>query len=172
MAGRAAVGAGRSRLAGGAAAEWGGERGGTSAAHLATGLRGEEEALFHLRRQGYTIVARRWTQPEGAWGCGSDWVAGGVAVLYRGEGADGKGPGAGGVRGGWGEAGDAAAAGAGVSEGDCGGAEARDSGAVRRGFGLFCVGWGGQGRGGGGASGGVSEERGAAVSGRDGAKRF
>src|SRR5277367_6816306 len=35
-----------------------------SAAHLATGVRGEEEALFHLRRQGYTIVARRWTSPK------------------------------------------------------------------------------------------------------------
>ena len=34
------------------------------AAHLATGLRGEEEALFHLRRLGYTIVARRWTSPK------------------------------------------------------------------------------------------------------------
>lgn len=28
--------------------------------HLATGLRGEREALFHLRTLGYTIVARRW----------------------------------------------------------------------------------------------------------------
>src|ERR1700733_9802027 len=28
--------------------------------HLATGLRGEREALFHLRSLGYTIVARRW----------------------------------------------------------------------------------------------------------------
>jgi putative endonuclease len=34
------------------------------APHLATGVRGEEEALFHLRRQGYTIVARRWTSPK------------------------------------------------------------------------------------------------------------
>jgi putative endonuclease len=30
------------------------------APHLATGERGEREALFHLRRTGYTIVARRW----------------------------------------------------------------------------------------------------------------
>ena len=30
-------------------------------AHLRTGLRGEREALFELRRRGYTIVARRWT---------------------------------------------------------------------------------------------------------------
>lgn len=30
------------------------------AAHLLTGLRGEREALFHLREQGYTVVARRW----------------------------------------------------------------------------------------------------------------
>ena len=30
------------------------------AGHLATGLKGEREALFELRRMGYTIVARRW----------------------------------------------------------------------------------------------------------------
>lgn len=30
------------------------------AEHLATGMRGEREALFHLRTLGYTIVARRW----------------------------------------------------------------------------------------------------------------
>lgn len=30
-------------------------------AHLSTGLRGEREALFELRRRAYTIVARRWT---------------------------------------------------------------------------------------------------------------
>jgi len=30
------------------------------AAHLETGSSGEREALFHLRRNGYTIVARRW----------------------------------------------------------------------------------------------------------------
>ena len=28
--------------------------------HLATGLRGEREALLHLRKMGYTVVARRW----------------------------------------------------------------------------------------------------------------
>jgi putative endonuclease len=32
--------------------------------HLATGLRGEEEALFHLRKLGYVIVARRWKTPK------------------------------------------------------------------------------------------------------------
>ncbi|MEO6816674.1 MAG: YraN family protein [Edaphobacter sp.] len=32
----------------------------STAEHLATGLRGEREALFHLRTFGYTIVARRW----------------------------------------------------------------------------------------------------------------
>ncbi|SNT30354.1 putative endonuclease [Granulicella rosea] len=32
--------------------------------HLATGLRGEFEALFYLRRQGYVVVARRWRSPE------------------------------------------------------------------------------------------------------------
>jgi putative endonuclease len=31
-----------------------------TAAHLSTGLRGEREALFELRKMGYTIVARRW----------------------------------------------------------------------------------------------------------------
>jgi len=31
-----------------------------TAPHLATGARGEEEALFHLRRNGYTIIARQW----------------------------------------------------------------------------------------------------------------
>jgi putative endonuclease len=30
------------------------------APHLATGTRGEEEALFHLRNNGYTIIARQW----------------------------------------------------------------------------------------------------------------
>jgi putative endonuclease len=31
-----------------------------TAEHLATGLSGEREALFHLRTLGYTVVARRW----------------------------------------------------------------------------------------------------------------
>jgi putative endonuclease len=35
-----------------------------TAPHLAVGLRGEFEALFHLRRQGYTVVDRRWKSPE------------------------------------------------------------------------------------------------------------
>ena len=35
-------------------------RGPRLAGHLATGLRGEREALFELRRMGYTVVARRW----------------------------------------------------------------------------------------------------------------
>jgi putative endonuclease len=30
-------------------------------AHLLTGFEGEEAAYFHLRRKGYTVVARRWT---------------------------------------------------------------------------------------------------------------
>ncbi|HEU5457194.1 MAG TPA: YraN family protein, partial [Terracidiphilus sp.] len=29
--------------------------------HLQTGIDGEEAAYFHLRRKGYTIVARRWS---------------------------------------------------------------------------------------------------------------
>jgi putative endonuclease len=36
-------------------------------AHLATGIRGEREALFHLRGRGYTIVARRWKSAK-LWG--------------------------------------------------------------------------------------------------------
>lgn len=32
----------------------------STAEHLAIGLRGEREALFHLRTLGYTVVARRW----------------------------------------------------------------------------------------------------------------
>ncbi len=35
--------------------------------HLATGERGEREALFHLRRLGYTIVATRWKNAK-LWG--------------------------------------------------------------------------------------------------------
>jgi putative endonuclease len=31
-----------------------------TAAHLETGAHGEREALFHLRRNGYIVVARRW----------------------------------------------------------------------------------------------------------------
>jgi putative endonuclease len=34
------------------------------AAHLETGAHGEREALFHLRRNGYIIVARRWRNPK------------------------------------------------------------------------------------------------------------
>ena len=32
--------------------------------HLQTGIRGEFEALFHLRRLGYIVVERRWRSPE------------------------------------------------------------------------------------------------------------
>src|SRR5258707_11972829 len=35
--------------------------------HLATGERGEREALFHLRKIGYTVVARRWKSAK-LWG--------------------------------------------------------------------------------------------------------
>jgi putative endonuclease len=35
--------------------------------HLITGERGEWEALFHLRKIGYTVVARRWKSPK-LWG--------------------------------------------------------------------------------------------------------
>ena len=33
-------------------------------AHLATGIEGENAAFFHLRRKGYTVVARRWSSGE------------------------------------------------------------------------------------------------------------
>jgi putative endonuclease len=36
-------------------------------AHLAIGERGEREALFHLRKTGYTVVARRWKSAK-LWG--------------------------------------------------------------------------------------------------------
>jgi putative endonuclease len=39
-------------------------RGPAEAGHLNTGLHGEMEALFHLRRLGYRIVARRWRSPR------------------------------------------------------------------------------------------------------------
>ena len=32
--------------------------------HLQVGVRGEFEALFYLRRLGYTVVERRWRSPE------------------------------------------------------------------------------------------------------------
>ena len=31
------------------------------AAHLATGIEGEDAAFFHLSRRGYRVVARRWS---------------------------------------------------------------------------------------------------------------
>ncbi len=34
------------------------------AAHLATGVRGEEAAFFYLQREGYTIVSRNWRCSE------------------------------------------------------------------------------------------------------------
>jgi putative endonuclease len=42
----------------------GSARSGSLPSHLLTGLRGEEEALFYLRRRGFTIVARRWQTPR------------------------------------------------------------------------------------------------------------
>jgi putative endonuclease len=35
-----------------------------TAEHLKTGRRGEEEAYFYLRRQGYTIIARNYRSPH------------------------------------------------------------------------------------------------------------
>lgn len=37
---------------------------GGPAHHLAVGTQGEREALFHLRGQGYTVVAERWRTPK------------------------------------------------------------------------------------------------------------
>jgi putative endonuclease len=34
------------------------------AAHLETGIEGEDAALFYLRRKGYVVVARRWSSGE------------------------------------------------------------------------------------------------------------
>lgn len=34
------------------------------AGHLATGVDGERAALFHLRRKGYQVVARRWSSSD------------------------------------------------------------------------------------------------------------
>jgi putative endonuclease len=42
-----------------------GRRGGP--AHLETGEQGEREALFHLRKLGYTVVAQRWKSAK-LWG--------------------------------------------------------------------------------------------------------
>lgn len=33
-------------------------------AHLTTGIDGEDAAFFHLRRKGYTVVARRWSSGD------------------------------------------------------------------------------------------------------------
>jgi putative endonuclease len=32
--------------------------------HLVTGIEGENAAFFHLRRKGYTVVARRWSSGD------------------------------------------------------------------------------------------------------------
>jgi putative endonuclease len=42
-------------------------RGRGGPAHLATGERGEREAVFHLRKMGYTVVDRRWKTAK-LWG--------------------------------------------------------------------------------------------------------
>jgi putative endonuclease len=39
-------------------------RASTMAPHLLTGLRGEQAALFELRRRGVVVVARRWTSTK------------------------------------------------------------------------------------------------------------
>lgn len=51
-------------LAGLAWAAWKGGRTDGLPAHLATGIEGETAAFFHLRRKGYTVVARRWSSGE------------------------------------------------------------------------------------------------------------
>jgi putative endonuclease len=49
-----------------ASLDWAARRDGAQgmAAHLATGIEGEDAACFYLRRKGYTIVARRWSTGE------------------------------------------------------------------------------------------------------------
>lgn len=42
-------------------------RGARLPAHLTTGVRGEREALFYLRKEGYVVVARRWKSAK-LWG--------------------------------------------------------------------------------------------------------
>jgi putative endonuclease len=78
--------------------EWMG-RGTQEPRNLLIGMRGEREALFHLRKMGYTVVAQRWTSGklpgdvdligwDGGWLCfvevktrtGRDWAAAEVAV--------------------------------------------------------------------------------------------
>ena len=47
--------------------DWVARRRGTAdslPAHLTTGVKGEDEAFFYLRRKGYTVVARRWSSGE------------------------------------------------------------------------------------------------------------
>jgi putative endonuclease len=44
-----------------------GASGKSGPAHLATGELGEREALFHLRKLGYTVVAQRWKSAK-LWG--------------------------------------------------------------------------------------------------------
>ena len=47
--------------------DWVGRRRGGGeglAAHLATGMEGEDAALFYLVRKGYTVVARRWSSGD------------------------------------------------------------------------------------------------------------
>jgi putative endonuclease len=39
-------------------------RGSSLPPHLQTGVRGEFEALFYLRRLGYVVIERRWRSPE------------------------------------------------------------------------------------------------------------
>jgi putative endonuclease len=39
-------------------------RSGSEAAHLATGMDGENAAFFYLRRKGYVVAARRWSSGD------------------------------------------------------------------------------------------------------------
>ena len=57
---------------------------GEGPAHLATGERGEREALFHLRKMGYTVVAQAMEEREAVGRCRPDRVGWGVGcVLLR-----------------------------------------------------------------------------------------
>jgi putative endonuclease len=49
------------------ALDWAGRRRGSAEglpAHLATGMEGEDAAVFYLIRKGYTVVARRWSSGD------------------------------------------------------------------------------------------------------------
>ncbi len=109
--------------------------------HLATGERGEREALFHLRKSGYTIVARRWKSAK-LWGdidlvgWDGEWLCFVEVKTRSWAGCDDRGGGCG-QR----EAGYVAADGACLSERISGEAEEGCAGTVRCGVGILAANW-------------------------------